>query len=123
MHNRVSEVRRLIRTLRVSMLEAEAIMRAQINRDEDCSFVAGDILKMRRVMAGLAQERMLLGDDEPIVVNGAAIRERTAVVFPDVARFAKRQLMPKIVEGTYALVRVRSSTTMQRSLEAKARRP
>lgn len=99
MHNRVSEVRRLIRTLRVSMLEAEAIMRAQINRDEDCSFVAGDILKMRRVMAGLAQERMLLGDNDPIVVNGAAIRERTAVVFQDVARFAKRQLMPKNCGG------------------------
>src|ERR1700760_2937133 len=105
MHNRVSEIRRLIRTLRVSMLEAEATMRARINRDEDCSFVAGDILKMRAVMAGRAQERMVLGDNEPIVVNGASIRERPAVVFAGVTRPAKRSLIPKVVESTYSFAR------------------
>jgi hypothetical protein len=41
MDNRISEIRRQIRALRVSMLEAEAIMREQINRDQECSFVAG----------------------------------------------------------------------------------
>ena len=50
MDNRINEIRRTIRALRVSMLEAEAIMRARIDRDEDCSFVAGEILKMRAVM-------------------------------------------------------------------------
>ena len=40
MENRINEFRKQIRALRVSMLEAEAIMREQINRDDDCSFVA-----------------------------------------------------------------------------------
>jgi hypothetical protein len=96
MQNRVSEIRRLIRTLRVSMLEAEAVMREQINRNEDCSFVAGDILKMRAVMAGLAQERMVLGDNEPIVVNSCFRAGRT----PSRYQFVKRHLVPKVIEGT-----------------------
>ena len=69
MDNRISEIRKQIRLLRVSMLEAEAIMRDQINRDENCSFVAGDILKMRAVMSVLVRERAVLGDREPILVN------------------------------------------------------
>ena len=68
MDNRISEIRRVIRTLRVSMREAEAIMREQINRNEDCSFVAQELLKMRTVMGALARERTTLGDNEPIVV-------------------------------------------------------
>jgi hypothetical protein len=95
MQNRVSEIRRLIRTLRVSMLEAEAIMRAQVNRNEDCSFVAGDILKMRAVMAGLAQERMVLGDNEPIIVNSCFRPDRA----PSRYQFAKRHPVPKPAEG------------------------
>jgi hypothetical protein len=90
MHNRISEVRRLIRTLRVSMLEAEAVMRGKINRDEDCSFLAGEILKMRAVMSGLVGERAILGDNEPIVVNGASIPGRARAPLPAVARSAKR---------------------------------
>ena len=35
MDNRINELRKLIRALRVSMLEAEAIMREQINQDLD----------------------------------------------------------------------------------------
>ena len=69
MNNRVSEIRRTIRVLRVSMREAEAIMHEQINRDEDCSFVARELLKMRIVMSRLVQERTTLGDNEPIVVG------------------------------------------------------
>jgi len=69
MDNRINDIRRKIRTLRVSMLEAEAIMREQINRDEGCAFVAGEILKMRTVMSLLVQERSSLGDQEPICVN------------------------------------------------------
>jgi hypothetical protein len=76
--NRISEIRRTIRALRVSMLEAEAIMREQINRDEDCSFVAGEILKMRRVMSLLVQERATLGDREPILVKSLPIPRRPA---------------------------------------------
>jgi len=69
MDNRINEIRRTIRALRVSMLEAEGIMREQVNRDEDCGFVAEEILKMRSVMSLLATERVALGDDEPIIVT------------------------------------------------------
>ena len=55
MNNRINEIRRTIRALRVSMLEAEAIMHEQINRDEDCSFVAQELLKMRAVMSLLVR--------------------------------------------------------------------
>jgi hypothetical protein len=68
MNNRVSEIRRVIRSLRASMREAEAIMHEQINRGENCSFVAQELLKMRMVMSGLVRERTTLGDNEPIVV-------------------------------------------------------
>ena len=77
MDNRISEIRRQIRALRVSMLEAEAIMREQINRDEDCAFVAGDLLKMRIVMARLVEERAVLGDREPILVSRTIAPRRT----------------------------------------------
>lgn len=68
MDNRINEIRRIIRALRVSMREAEAIMHEQINRDEDCTFVAQEVMKMRVVMSGLVQERAALGDTDPIVV-------------------------------------------------------
>jgi hypothetical protein len=76
MDNRINEIRRTIRALRVSMLEAEAIMHEQINRDEDCSFVAQEILKMRTVMSLLVKERTTLGDDEPILVKSFFIPRR-----------------------------------------------
>jgi hypothetical protein len=76
--NRISEIRRTIRALRVSMLEAEAIMRDQVNRDEDCSFVASEILKMRKVMSLLVQERATLGDREPILVKSFLAPRRLA---------------------------------------------
>jgi hypothetical protein len=69
MDNRISEIRRVIRALRVSMRDTEAIMREQINRDEDCAFVARELLKMRIVMSRLVQERTMLGDNEPIVAG------------------------------------------------------
>ena len=78
MDNRISEIRRTIRALRVSMLEAEAVMRDQINRDEDYSFVAGEVLKMRKVMSLLVQERATLGDREPILVKSLPIPRRRA---------------------------------------------
>ncbi|MGY0574582.1 hypothetical protein ACTGJ9_028855 [Bradyrhizobium sp. RDM12] len=74
MDNRINDIRRTIRALRVSMREAEAIMHEQINRDEDCSFVAQELIKMRLVMSLLAKERTALGDNEPILVNSFLIR-------------------------------------------------
>jgi hypothetical protein len=76
MDNRINDIRRTIRALRVSMREAEAIMHEQINRDEDCSFVAQEVIKMRAVMSLLVKERAALGDHEPIVVNGFFIARR-----------------------------------------------
>jgi hypothetical protein len=76
MDNRINEIRKQIRALRVSMLEAEAIMRQQVSRDEDCAFVAGDLLKMRLVMSRLVEERRTLGDHEPILVNASSAPPR-----------------------------------------------
>jgi hypothetical protein len=48
------------------LLEAEAIMREHINRDEDRSCAAGEILAMRLSMSLLVEERAKLGDRKPI---------------------------------------------------------
>jgi hypothetical protein len=73
MNNRVNEIRKVIRALRVSMLEAEAVMHDQVAHDRDCTFVAEELLKMRTVMAELAREKESLGDREPILVNRHSI--------------------------------------------------
>ena len=78
MDDRISEIRKQIRALRVSMIEAEAVMREQVNRDQECSFVAGEILKMRAVMSLLVRERRSLGDNEPIRVNCFFVSRPTA---------------------------------------------
>jgi hypothetical protein len=82
MDNRISEIRKQIRALRVSMLDAEAIMHGQINWDLDCSFVAEEILKMRAVMSLLVEERTRLGDHEPILVKSSFIPRRGAAAKP-----------------------------------------
>jgi hypothetical protein len=92
MDNRISQIRKQIRALRVSMLEAEAVMREQINRDEECSFVAEEILKMRVVMSLLVEERSLLGDREPILVDSFFIRHRRPAIKP--VAVAKRRSPP-----------------------------
>jgi hypothetical protein len=99
MDNRINEIRKQIRALRISMLEAEAIMREQINRDDDCSFVAEEVLKMRVVMSLLVEERTRLGDHEPIFVNRFMIPRRAPFVKPVAAKLAalrpvKRRLVP-----------------------------
>ncbi|WP_298874258.1 hypothetical protein [uncultured Bradyrhizobium sp.] len=82
MNNNINELRRTIRALRVSMREAEAIMHEQINRDEDCSFVAQEIIKMRSVMSLLVKERTALGDHEPIIVSSFFIPRRRSARRP-----------------------------------------
>lgn len=69
MNNRINEIRKMIKALRVSMMEAEAAMRDQLRHDRDCAFVAQDLLNMRTVMAGLVREKQSLGDLDPIVVS------------------------------------------------------
>jgi hypothetical protein len=93
MDNRINEVRKQIRALRVIMFEAEAIVREQVNRDLDCSFVADEMLKMRVVMGLLAEERTRLGDREPILVNSLFIPRRApATPRPVSTRTVKRHL-------------------------------
>jgi hypothetical protein len=92
MDNRISEIRRVIRALRVSMREAEAIMHEQINRDEDCTFVAEEVMKMRAVMSGLAQERVALGDTDPIIVASLFVPRRRPT--PPRVRFELRHPVP-----------------------------
>jgi len=98
MDNRISEIRRQIRALRVSMLEAEDIMRQQIDRDEDCAFVAGDLLKMRLVMSRLVEERGMLGDREPIIVH-ASVASRRRAATPIFLRAAKPELVAGEARG------------------------
>ena len=86
MDNRINDIRRTIRALRVSMREAEAIMHEQINLDEDCSFVAQEVIKMRSVMSLLVKERTALGDFEPILVNSFFIPRRRPTRKPVDAR-------------------------------------
>jgi hypothetical protein len=99
MDNRINQIRKQIRALRVSMLEAEVVMREQVNRDEECSFVAEEILKMRVVMSLLVEERSLLGDREPILVNSVVIRPRRPAAKP--AAVAKRQSVPAAKRHRY----------------------
>src|SRR4051812_7317040 len=92
MDNRINEIRRIIRALRVSMREAEAIMHEQINRDEDCTFVAEEVMKMRRVMSGLVQERAALGDTDPIIVANLFVPRRRPA--PPRLHLERRRLVP-----------------------------
>jgi hypothetical protein len=89
MDNRINEIRKVIKALRVSMVEAESIMRDQIAKDQDCTFAAEELLKMRTVMVGLVQEKERLGDREPIVVT-TRLSPRPKPVF---VRPAKRHLV------------------------------
>jgi hypothetical protein len=95
MDNLINEIRKKIRALRVSMLQAEAIMHDQINRDEECSEIAGEIMVMRTVMSTLVLERQRLGDREPIMVNCCFIPRRApAAPRPAPSRPVKRHLAP-----------------------------
>lgn len=95
MDNRINENRRKIRILRTQMLEAEAAIRGQIGRDEDCSENALGLMAMRAEMSGLSKERSRRGDDkEPIVVE-RLMRQRRAAVLKPMTSEVKRQLARK----------------------------
>ena len=100
MDNRINEIRKKIKALRVSMMEAEAIMHEQINRDEECSEIAGEMLEMRAAMSLLVRQRTALGDREPILVSSFFIPRRAPSQKParpvaqKPARPVKRRLTP-----------------------------
>jgi hypothetical protein len=93
MDNRINQIRKKIKALRVSMLEAEAIMHDQINRDEECSEIAGEIMVMRAAMSLLIEERAKLGDREPILVNSFFVPRRPPA--PRAGRPEKVRLVPR----------------------------
>jgi len=83
MDNRINENRKKIRLLRAQMLEAEAAIRGQIGRDEDCTETSLGLMAMRVEMSELARERARLGDDkEPILVERLMHPRRAAAVKP-----------------------------------------
>ncbi|WP_305711636.1 hypothetical protein [Bradyrhizobium sp.] len=49
------------------MLSAEATIRQQVNRDEDCSEASMQLMAMRVVMLGLIAERNRLGGEERLL--------------------------------------------------------
>ena len=67
MDNKLNEIRRKIRFLRVEMLGAEDNVRKRINRGEDCAEGAMHVMAMRVVMLGLIAERNRLGGDERLL--------------------------------------------------------
>jgi hypothetical protein len=67
MDNKLNEIRRKIRFLRTEMLGAEEHIRQQVNRDEDCAAVAGQLMSMRGAMLGLIRERNRLGGEERLL--------------------------------------------------------
>jgi hypothetical protein len=95
MDNRINQIRKQIRALRVSMLEAEAIMHEKINCGEECSEIAGEIMVVRAGMSLLVHERTRLGDREPILVNSFFVPRRSpAAPRPVSTRPVKRHLVP-----------------------------
>jgi hypothetical protein len=67
MDNKLNEIRRKIKFLRGEMLGAEDHIRKQVNRDEDCSEAALQLMAMRVVMLGLIGERNRLGGEERLL--------------------------------------------------------
>ena len=61
MDNRINELRRKIRTLRLKMLDMEAAIRDQVNHDQDCTEAALRLMGMRQEMTALVGEWSLLG--------------------------------------------------------------
>jgi hypothetical protein len=61
MDNKINEIRRKISGLRIRMLDAEASIRDQINRDLDCTETSLQLMTMRREMVDLIRERDALG--------------------------------------------------------------
>ena len=74
MDNKLNEIRRKIRFLRSEMLSAEATIRQQVNRDEDCSEASTQLMAMRVVMLGLIAERNRLGGEERLLDVGERLK-------------------------------------------------
>ena len=94
MDNRINEIRNQIKKLRTNMLRAEAVMRDQINHDQDCTTVAEELLHMRAVMRELVQERAGLGDQEPVLMESYFVPRRPLAQKVNLSRPASRRAAP-----------------------------
>jgi hypothetical protein len=65
--NKLNEIRRKIKFLRADMLRVEGHIRYQVNRGEDCSEAAVDVMAMRATLLGLIGERNRLGGEERLL--------------------------------------------------------
>lgn len=66
MDNSLNEIRRKISDLRLQMMSAEQTIRAQIDRDEDCTEAWLRLMAMRTTMLGLIRQRERLGGRESL---------------------------------------------------------
>jgi hypothetical protein len=67
MDNRLNQIRRKISFLRSEMLTIEALIRQQVNRDEDCSETALKLMGMRAQMLTLIRDREAMGGYERLL--------------------------------------------------------
>jgi hypothetical protein len=67
MDNKINEIGRKIGLLRSQMLDLEDAIRAQVNRDEDCSETALRLMGLRRHMLTLLRQRNALGGQERVL--------------------------------------------------------
>ena len=67
MDNKINEIRRKISALRLEMLTLEDTIRTQVDRDEDCSEIALQLMDMRGQMVALIGQRNALGGRERLL--------------------------------------------------------
>jgi hypothetical protein len=74
MDNKLNEIRGKIRALRAAMLDLEDKIRAQVNRDEECSEISLRLMEMRREMLDLIRQRNAMGGDERMLSVGERLK-------------------------------------------------
>ena len=79
MDNKINEIRRRIRTLRAEMTLFEASIRAQVNRDLDCSEASYRLMAMRAEVAELIGRWKAAGGGERL----PTVRERLSRSYAD----------------------------------------
>jgi hypothetical protein len=82
MDNRLNQIRRKISFLRSEMLTIEAVIRQQVNRDEDCSEAALKLMGMRGEILILIRDREAMGGYERLL----NVDERLKVGYRPVGR-------------------------------------
>jgi len=67
MNNKLNEIRRKISFLRSEMLRAEDAIRKLVNRNEECTVAALEVMAMRTALLVLISERNRLGGRERLL--------------------------------------------------------